>query len=261
MDGRAFDTRDTDTSARVAIVNETMARRLWPHEDPLGRRFRLGRDADWIQVVGVAADGKYVMLAEPARPYFYLPLAQHYRSPITILVRCASDPGAVASPLQRLVNQMDPELPVFNVRTMDSHIRGSVFGLLPMRAGASIAGVQGLASVLLAIMGLYAVVSYAVARRTREIGVRMALGAQRADVLRLVVRDGMWLSAVGIGVGMLLALGAGTVLSIALYGLRPVELPVLGVVSAVLVAVSMAACYVPARRATLVDPLVALRCG
>ena len=257
--GRPFDDRDTGTSARVAIVNATMAQTLWPKQDPLGRRFRVGRDGDWVQVIGVAANGKYIMLAEAPRPYFYLSLSQRYQSPVTIVVRSAADPGALATPLQRLVNQMDPDLPVFNVRTMDSHIRGSVFGLMPMRAGMAMAGAQGLATLLLAVMGLYAVVSYAVARRTREIGVRMALGAQRTDVLRLVVRDGMWLSAIGIGLGMLLALGAGGILSVALYGLRPVEAPVLALVGTVLVAVSALGCYLPARRATRVDPLVALR--
>ena len=258
--GRVFDNRDTATSTAVAIVNETMARRLWPGRDPLGRRFRFGRNGTWIEVVGVAADGKYIMLAEPRRLYFYAPLVQRYSSPMTIMVRTASDPGALAAPLQRLVTQMDPDLPVFNVRTMDSHIRSSVFGLLPMRAGAAMAGVQGLASVLLAVMGLYAVVSYAVARRTREIGLRMALGAQQTDVLRLVVRDGMRLSLVGVGLGMLLAAGAGMVLSMALYGLKPLEAPVLAGVATLLLAVSALACYIPARRATRVDPLVALRC-
>jgi predicted permease len=258
--GRAFDSRDTDRAARVAVINETMARKIWPGRDPLGRRFRLGRDGDWIEVVGVAANGRYIMLAEQPRPYFYLPLAQRYRSPATIMVRCASDPAALGTSLQRLVNQMDPDLPVFNVGTMDSHVRGSLFGLMPMRIGAVMAGVQGLIGVLLSVMGLYAVVSYAVVRRTREIGVRMALGAERADVLRLVVREGMWLSIVGIGIGILMAAGVGLALSAVLYGLQPVDVPVLGGVVALLLGVSAAACYLPARRATRVDPLVALRC-
>ncbi len=257
--GRAFDSRDGEKSRRVAVINETMARKFWPGQDPLGRRFRFGRDGDWIDVVGVAADGKYVMLAEQTRPYFYVPLTQHYRSPTTIMLRSAGDPSALAGPLQKLLNGMDPDLPVFNVRTMDVHLRTSVFALLPLRVGTSMAGVQGLIALLLAVMGLYAVVSYAVARRTREIGVRMALGAERTDVLRLVVREGMWLSAIGIAIGLLIAIGVGVVLSSALYGVATVDAPVFGATTALLLVVSALACYVPARRATRIDPLVALR--
>jgi putative ABC transport system permease protein len=258
--GRAFDNRDNENSARVGVINETMARKLWPGRDPLGRRFRIGRQNKWIEVVGVAADGKYLMLAEQPRPYFYLPLSQDYRSPMTIVVRAAAEPGSLAAPLQRLLNEMDPDLPVFNVRTMESHIRGSVFGLMPLRMGAAMAGMQGLVGLLLAIMGLYAVVAYGVARRTREIGVRIALGARGADVVRLVVREGMWLSAIGCGLGLMLALGIGAGLSAVLYGLKPVEAPVFLVVAGVVLVVSALACYMPARRATRVDPILALRC-
>jgi predicted permease len=257
--GRFLDTSDTERSRRVAVVNETMAHTLWPNQDSLGQRFRFGRDGDWIEVVGVAADGKYVMLAEQSRPYFYVPLDQHYRSPITIVVRTATDPTALAIPVQRLLNERDPDLPVFNIRTMDKHIRESVFALMPLRMGASMAAVQGVIGLLLAVMGLYAVVSYAVARRTREIGVRMALGAARADVLRLVVTEGMRLSLVGLGIGLLLAAGIGVVLSRVLYGVVPLDVPVLGGVVLLLLVVSALACYVPARRATRIDPLVALR--
>jgi predicted permease len=257
--GRAFDDRDNETSARVGVINETMARKLWPGQDPLGRRFRFGPEDRWIQVIGVAVDGKYVMLAEQPRPYFYVPLSQRYRSPMTIVVRSAPDPGSLAAPLQRLLNEMDPDLPVFNVRTMESHISGSVFGLMPLRMGAAIAGVQGLIGVLLAVMGLYAVVAYGVVRRTREIGVRMALGARRTDVLRLVVRDGMWLSAIGCGLGLMMALGIGALLSAVLYGLKRVDAPVFVAVTGLLLAVSALACYMPARRASRLDPVVALR--
>ncbi len=257
--GRAFDSRDDERSRRVAVINETMARTLWPGQEPIGQRFRFGRDGDWIEVVGVAADGKYVMLGEQTRSYFYLPLAQRYQSPITIMVRTASDPEALAIPLQRLLNERDPDLPVYNVRTMERHIRDSVFGLMPLRAAASMAAVQGAIGLLLAIMGLYAVVSYAVTRRTREIGVRMALGADRRDVVRLVVKEGMRLSLIGLAIGLLLGLGLGLVISGVLYGVVPIDVPVLGGVTALLLVVSALACYVPARRATRIDPLVALR--
>jgi predicted permease len=258
--GRVFDRRDRTGAQRVAVINETMARKLWPTSDAIGRRFRFGRNGNWVDVVGVARDGKYVMLGEEPRAYFYLPVSQQYRSPMTLIVRSGSDPQALVKPLQSLLHQMDPDLPVYNVRTMAEHVRDSVFGLMPLRMGAAMAGAQGAIGLLLAVMGLYAVVSFAVTRRTREIGVRMALGAQRADVVRLVVREGMRLSLIGVTIGVLVAGGLGMVLSAVLYGLAPAELSVFGVVTTLILLVAGLACYVPARRATRVDPLVALRC-
>ena len=212
-------------------------------QDPIGRRFRFGRNGPWIEVVGVASDGKYVMLAEEPRTYFYLPLSQEYRSPMTLMVRSASEPAALVQPLQRLLGEMDSHLPVFNVRTMDEHVRSSVFGLMPLRIGASMAAVQGVIGLLLALMGLYAVVSYGVSQRIREIGVRMALGAEPRDVLRLVVREGMRLSLVGIAIGLLVAFGVGLALSRVLYGLAPVDIAVLAGVTLLLLFVSALACY------------------
>jgi putative ABC transport system permease protein len=257
--GRRLDARDDERSRPVAVVNETMARTLWPGREAVGQHFRFGRNGDWIEVIGVAADGKYMMIAEAPRPYFYVPISQRFRSPITLILRSASDPGSLTPAVQRAIAALDPDLPVYNVRTMDKHMASSVFGLLPMRLGASIAGAQGLIGLLLALMGLYAVVSYAVSQRTREIGVRIALGAARADVLRLVVREGMRLSLVGIAVGLLLATGLSVILSKLLYGLPPLDPVVFGGVTVLLVGVSVLACYVPARRAARLDPLVSLR--
>jgi predicted permease len=257
--GRGLDRTDDARARKVGMVNETMAGKLWPGQDALGKRFRFGRDGDWIEVVGIVADGKYLMLGEAPRSYFYLPLAQHYRSPLTLMVRTASDPVALAGPLQRIVRERDGDLPVYNVRTMEAHMRDSVFGLMPLRTGAAMAGAQGLIGLFLAVMGLYAVVSYAVTRRTREIGVRMALGADRTDVLRLVVREGLRLTAIGIVIGLLLSLGVGAVLSRVLYGVQAVDASVFAGVTVLLLGVSALACYLPARRATRVDPLVALR--
>jgi len=258
--GRALERGDDARSARVAVVNETMARTLWPGAEAVGKRFRNGRDGEWTLVVGVVGDGKYLMLNEAPRSYFYLPLAQNYRSPITLMVRSASDPAALAKPLQDLLREMDADLPVFNVRTMERHIRDSVFGLMPLRMGAAMAGVEGLLGLFLAIMGLYAVVSYSANQQVHEIGVRMALGARPSDVLRLVVRKGMRLTLIGVALGLLGAIVVGFGLSHVLYGLRPVDLRVLVPVTALLVAVAALACYLPARRATRVDPMVALRC-
>lgn len=257
--GRTFTNHDDADSQRVAIVNETMAKQLWPNEDALGRRFRTGRDGEWREVVGIVRDGKYVMLAEGRTSYFYVPLAQHYRAPVTLVVRSSADPSVTMAELRRVVNEMDRDLPVFNARTMDKHIETSVFGLMPLRTGASMAGVQGLVGLFLSVMGLYAVVSYAVARRTREIAIRMALGAARKDVLRLVIRQAMRLSLTGVGIGLAIALAVGLVLSAVLYGLKPVNLGVLAGVTALLLGVSALACYIPARRAMRVEPLIALR--
>jgi predicted permease len=258
--GRALDVTDGEQTRHVAVINETMARTLWPGEDAIGKRFLFGRGGnDWIEVVGIARDGKYVMLAESPRAYCYLPMVQHFQPSLTLMVRSASDLPALVAPLKQIVGEIDPGLPVYNARSMDEHIRSSVFGLMPMRAGTSIAGVQGFVGLLLAVMGLYAVVSHAVSRRTREIGIRMALGAERLDVLRLVVREGMRLSLVGIATGLVLAAMLGLILSKVLYGLAPVDATVFAGVTLLLVSVCALACYVPARRATRVDPLVALR--
>jgi predicted permease len=257
--GRTFDRHDDEQSRRVGVVNETMARQLWPGEDAIGQRFRVGAKGPWIEVVGIARDGKYMMLAEPNRPYFYLPIDQDYRSPATLVVRSASNPTALAAPVQRVLSELDPELPVFNVRTMEQHMRDSAFAFFPLRIAVSMATVQGAIGLLLAVIGLYAVVSYTVTRRTREIGVRIALGAGRRDVLQLVVRDGMRLTLVGIALGLLMAVGLGALLARVLVGLPPVDWTVLATTTLLLLAVSALACYVPARRAIRVDPMIALR--
>jgi predicted permease len=257
--GRDLAESDGRDAPRVAVVNETLARMLWPGQDPLGRRFRFGRGGDWTEVVGLVADGKYVMLAEDARPYFYLPLAQQYRSPVTLMVRTATQPTALVKPVQDLLGRLDPDLPVFNVRSMEAHLRGSVFGLMPLRSGAALAGFQGLLGLALAVMGLYAVVSYAVGRRTQEIGVRIALGARTRDVLRLVLREGMLLTGVGVAMGLVGAAGVAVLLSHVLPGLATVDVGALLLVTLLLVAITALACYLPARRATRVDPATALR--
>ena len=212
-----------------------------------------------MEVVGVAADGKYVMMGEEPRSYFYLPLAQAYRSPMTLMLWTREDAASLVPSVRELLHGLDPDLPIYNVRTMEKHLRESVFGLMPLRMGASLAAVQGVIGLLLAVMGLYSVVSYSTTQRTHEIGVRMALGARRRDVLGLVVREGMRLTLVGIAVGLLVAAGVGFGLSKILFAIRPASLGVYAGVTLLLLGVTALACYLPARRATRIDPMVALR--
>jgi len=241
------------------VVNQAMANLCWPGQDAIGRRVRLWRDGPWLEVVGVLATAKYVMLAEPARPYFYLPLRQDYFSPLTLLVRTRGEPQALTADLRAAVRALDPNLPVYSVRTMDELMDTSMFALLPMRMGATLAAMQGLIGLLLAIMGLYAVVAYGVSRRTREIGIRIALGAAPRAVLGFVLREGMRLTALGIGLGLVLASVLGIGFSKILYGLGAVDPLVIGGVTLVLAGTAALACWLPARRATRVDPVDALR--
>jgi predicted permease len=258
--GRHFTGLDDETAPKAAIVNALMAERFWPGQDPLGKRFRWGANGDFLQVVGVARNSRYVMLGEAPRLYFYVPLAQYYVSPVTLHLRTTVAPATLAPAVRRVLQELDPHLPIYNLRTMEEHLRGSAFALMPLRMGAVLAGVQGVLGLLLAVMGLYGVVSYIVSQRTREIGIRMALGAQKLDILRLVVHEGLRLSAIGIGIGLLVALGLAQVVGRLLYGLSPANLPVfLGMVG-LLTAVTLLACWLPARRAAKVDPTVALRC-
>ncbi len=258
--GRYLTPADDEKSPHVAVINEAMAKAFWPGQDPTGQTFH----RDWkggppIEVVGVVPTGKYVMLSEDPRPYYYVPFAQDYGMPATLVVRTAGDPAGLAASLRQAVHTLDPDLPIYNLVTMDEHLRTSFFALMPLRAGAILAGVQGAIALLLAILGLYSVVAFGVSSRTREIGIRMALGAGRQNVVRLVTREGLRLTLVGIAAGLVFGIGLAFGLSHLVFGvhaLDPVALP--GVVI-VLVATAAAACWLPARRATKVDPMIALR--
>jgi ABC-type antimicrobial peptide transport system permease subunit len=212
------------------------------------------------QVVGVARNAKYVMIGEEPRPFFYAPLAQHHVSPVTLHLWTDGAPAALTPAVRDVLRQMDTDLPIYTVRTMEEHLNDSAFAMLGLRYGAVLAGAQGLLGLLLAAMGLYGVVSYAVSQRTREIGVRVALGARSLDILRLVVRDGLRLTLIGLTIGLVVSLGFAAIITKLLYGLAPAAAPVFVAVALLLAGVAMLACYLPARRATKVDPMVALRC-
>jgi putative ABC transport system permease protein len=259
--GRGFGREDTPASRKVVVINQTLARRLWPNGDALGEQIVINGDGVLREVIGVVGDGRYIMLNEQPRPYAFVPLTQMYKGPTVLHVRAATgvDPSTLVTSVRRVLQELDPNLPIFDVRTMEEHLRTSVFGYMPLRMGAALAGVQGGLGLFLAVMGIYGVVAYSVTQRTREIGVRVALGAGPRDVLRLVVRGGLRLTVAGLAAGVIVSLGLSHVLAGLLYGLNPLDGVVFGGVVMLLLTVSLLACYLPARRALRVDPMIALR--
>jgi len=254
--GRDFNSRDNFSGPRVALVNETLARRF-PGGDPLGRRLRLvgPRGVD-LEVVGVVRDGKYRKLTEEPRPFLYLAWGQRHEEQMTFLIQTAGNPRALAGPVRRELQALDKDLPVYDLMTMQEHMR---IPLLEPRLTSGLVGGLGLLGLLLAMIGLYGVVSYFVNRRSREFGIRMALGAGRGDVFRLVLRQGLSLVLVGTGIGLAAAFPLARLIASELYGVGPSDPVTFTAVPLLLAAVGALACYLPARRATRVDPITALR--
>lgn len=256
LQGREFTRQDDEQSVPVAIINESFARRLFPGEDPLGKQFSLGRaDAGKVQVVGVVEDGKYANLNEDSRPYVARPLWQSGVGSTSVVVRTAGDLPALMAAVRREVQQLDPNLPVASSTLVEK----LSLPMLPARLVASILGGFGLLALALAAIGIYGVMSYAVAQRTHEIGVRMALGAQKADVLKLVISQGLTLTLIGVGIGLAAALALTRLMKSLLFGVSATDPMTFAGIACVLILVTFLACYLPARRAAQVDPLVALR--
>jgi predicted permease len=252
--GRAFDDRDDAVAPKVAIVNETLANRLWPDGSALGRT--VGFHGDRVSVIGVARDSKYGTLAERTPAYVYLPLAQAERPDRKLIVRTAVDPAPLARAIRETVRTLDPAIPQPTVTMLRREMEIVLF---PQRIAATVTGVLGAVGLLLAAVGLYGLIAFSVSRRTREIGVRVALGAQRRDVLGMVVREGMWLAGTGVVVGVLLAAAATRLIAGFLFDVSPLDALTFASMSAVFVGVALLASYLPARRAAATDPLTALR--
>jgi len=259
--GREFTDQDQEKSELVAVVNETFVRRLFPElqsgAEAVGKRFSFGGpDRPLRRIVGVAKDGRYFNIAEDPRMFAWSPMAQDYSSNGTLIVRTKSNPEAMFGAVRGQMQAIDPNLPLFDVKTLTVHMQLALF---PARVAASVLGVFGLVALMLSAIGVYGITSYAVAQRTHEIGVRLALGAQLSDVLKLVLRQGLRLTIIGAAIGVFGAYLAMRAITSVLYGVSATDPFTFVVVSLLLVAVALIASYVPARRATKVEPLVALR--
>jgi predicted permease len=253
--GRDFNAQDREGSPPVVIVNEEVARRYYGG-NALGKRLKMGSDGPLREIVGVARTAKYRNLREQPLPFIYIPLGQEYQAGMTLMVRTAVAPAAVVGPLRSELRVLNKDVPVFSVQMMEERIGAQLAADRMIAVLLSIFGAGGL---LLAAIGIYGVMGYSVARRTHEIGIRIALGADRHDIMKLMVRQGMVLVLIGAGLGLVLALALTRVVKSLLFEISATDPLTFAAVVLVLVGVALAACYLPARRATKVDPLVALR--
>jgi putative ABC transport system permease protein len=257
--GRAFTQNDDEKAPRVAIVNQTMAQQFWPDENPIGKRFSVtAATGPFIEVVGVAADGKYVFLGWSHQPYYYVPLAQNYQSYRTLQLRASVAPESLIPQVESEIHTIDPAIPVSDIRSMKESLAGAN-GYFIFRVGAMLAASLGTLGLILAVVGVYGVVSYAASQRTHEIGIRMALGANRWNILALVLRQGLLLVVAGVGVGLALAWALTRSMATLLIGVSPTDALTFGSTTLLLAAIGFWACYAPARRAMRLNPMAALR--
>jgi predicted permease len=255
--GRGFNNHDTATSPKVALINEAAAKKYFPNENPIGQRY--GGSAEntaQTEIVGVVRDAKYASVREPAPPTLYIPYTQTRAGGMTVAVRTAGLPGSVTNSIREAVKEIDPNLPMMDVSTQIEQVERRFAQEKVFAQAYTLFG--GLA-LLLAAIGLFGLMSYSVSRRTNEIGIRMALGAQRRDVLRLVMRESMILVVAGIAVGVLIAIGASQLVATLLFGLAGTDSITIAAAIAVMSVVAALAGFLPARRASRVDPMIALR--
>jgi putative ABC transport system permease protein len=257
--GRLFTDSDNETAPPVAIVNQAMASQFWPNEDPIGKRFSMaGPNGPFVQVVGVAADGKYAFLGWEHKPYFYVPIAQNYTSFEALHVRSSVSPESLIAQVRNEVRTIDPNMPISSIKTMTESLEGAN-GFFIFRLGATLAGIMGILGLTLAVVGVYGVVSFAASQRTHEIGIRLALGAERSDILHLVLGQGLGLVGAGVLAGLVAAWALTRAMANLLVGVTPTDPLTFTSATLFLAAIALFACYMPARRATRVDPMVALR--
>ena len=255
LEGRLFDERDTYDARVVGIVNETFARRFLPGENPIGKRVNPG-DRGWYEIVGVVKDAKFTALSEGPMPEVYATYFQGFNPEMTMVVRTESDPRNLIGSIRQEVLEVDKDQPIAHVQTMTDRVSNSV---ARPRYDATLLALFALVALVLAAVGIYGVISYSVSQRTHEIGIRMALGAQKSDVLNLALRQGLSLIILGLTAGIAGALALTRVLSNLLYGVSATDPATFIVITLLLAGVGMAACFIPARRAMKVDPIVALR--
>jgi macrolide transport system ATP-binding/permease protein len=253
--GRDFTERDNKNAPGVVIINETMAHRYWANRNPIGQRMRLGNEQP-VEIVGVAKDVKYRSLNEPPQSFMYIPMLQNYRSGMTLIIRTAGDPVTMLPRVRDEVHQMHANMALFDEKTLSEHASVALFA---QRLAVKLLSIFGMLALTLAVIGLYSVMAYSVAQRTREIGIRIALGARDGNVFRLVIGHGLVLTIVGISAGFVTAVIVMRFMSSLLFGVTATDPITFIFVVLLLSAVAFIACYIPARRATKVDPLVALR--
>ncbi len=258
ISGRGFVPDDKAGARRVAVVNAEFANMYWPRQDPIGKRFRLNDSkGPWVEVVGLTKTNKNWFIAEPPTQFFYMPFAQEQSSRMSLVVETVGDPAAVAAPLREVVRTLDPNQPIYNVRTLSSFYEQRAIAVVVMVT--EMVATMGLLGLTLALVGLYGLIAYSVSRRRQEIGIRIAIGASKAEVVRMVLRQGLTLVLAGILVGGAISLLVVRMLTAGLVGLGAPNPLTYVLVPVALVLITVAACYVPARRASLIDPIRALR--
>jgi len=257
--GREFTARDTEDAPPVVVINEEMARRFWPDRNPLGAVVTMdaGKGEKRFEIVGVVKTGKYWSLGEQPPLFLYHSILQGYYARTTLVAKTSGDPSSLLGAVRREIGALDSSVAPIQLGTLQQHL---AFALFPARIGSVLLGIVGILALVLAIAGLSGLIAYSVSRRTREIGIRMALGAERRDVLKLVIGEGMLLTLIGIAIGLAAAIGLTRFLNDLLYGVTAIDPLTFGVIALLMMGVALMACWIPARRATKVDPLVALRC-
>ncbi len=236
-----------------------MAKKFWPDQDPLGKRFGIkGPSGPFLQIVGVVQDGKYKSVIEEPQPFFYVPLSQSYLPLRTFHLRTSVPPETLSIQLQEQVRALAPNLAISQLETLDQALQG-LNGYLIFRLGAQLTGTMGLLGLILAVVGVYSVASYAAAQRTQEIGIRMAIGATPRDILKMVLRQGTGMVGIGLLAGLVAAFAGTRLLADLFYGVKPGDPITYVAVASLLLTVALLACWIPARRATRVSPTVALR--